>query len=152
MIDASSDPIIIPVVTPQTGDPSSSGRVRNLPVSMQAIPAWLEHRGNGRFAVKGVYAERGYVLLRDLYKAEDNAAGWEKYKRYLAAWKAGTARVSFPLDALPQEVQRRQSTLLADNEFGGEFAPAPKPTTGDAHPLPVKKAKAAKHEHEGAEA
>lgn len=137
--DASSDPIIIPVVTPQTGDPSSSGRVRNLPVTPQAIPSWLEPRGGGRYGVKGVYAERGYVLLQDLYKAEGNQEGWEKYKRYLAAWKAGTARVSFPLDALPQEVQRRQSTLLADNEFGGEFAPSPKPTTGDAHPLPTNK-------------
>jgi hypothetical protein len=139
MIDASSDPIIIPVVTPQTGDPSSSGRVRNLPVSDQAIPAWLEKRGGGRYAVKGVYAERGYVLLQDLYKAEDDEEGWAKYKRYLAAWKAGTARVSFPLESLPKEVQRRQRTLLADNEFGGEFATPPKPTTGDAHPLPVKR-------------
>lgn len=138
MIDAATDPIIVPVVTPQTGDPSSSGRVRNLPVSPQAIPAWLEPRG-GRYAVRGVYADKGYVLLQDLYTAEEDAAGWEKYKRYLAAWKAGTARVSFPLDALPREVQRRQSTLLADNEFGGEFAPPPKPTTGEAHPLPVAK-------------
>ena len=138
MIDASSDPIIIPVVTPQTGDPSSSGRVRNLPVSPQAVPAWLEPRGGNRYAVKGVYAERGYIKLEDLYKAENDAAGWEKYKRYLAAWKAGTARISFPLADLPAEVRRRQSVIV-DDEFGGEFTP--KPTTGDAHPLPAAKPK-----------
>lgn len=140
MIDASSDPLIIPVVTPQTGDPSTSGRVRNLPVCPQAIPAWLESRGGGRYAVKGVYADRQYVKLEDLYRAENNLEGWAKYQRYLAAWKAGTARVSFPLADLPQEVQRRQNVLV-DDEFSGEFAPPPKPTTGDAHPLPAAKGK-----------
>lgn len=139
MIDASSDPLIIPVVTPQTGDPSTSGRVRNLPVSPQAIPAWLEKRPGGRYAVKGAYAERGYHLLQDLYEAERNPAGWAKYQRYLAAWKAGTARVSFPLADLPAEVRKRQ-TVLVDDEFGGEFSPA-KPTTGDAHPLPAAKSR-----------
>jgi len=138
LLDASSDPIIIPVVTPQTGDPSSSGRVRNLPVSPQAVPAWLESRGGGRYAIKGVYAERGYVKLEDLYAAEDNVAGWERYKRYLVAWKAGTTRVRFPLSALPAEVRRRQ-TVIVDDEFSDEFAGTPKPTTGDAHPLPVAK-------------
>jgi len=141
MIDASSDPIIIPVVTPQTGDPGTSGRVRNLPVTPQAIPSWLEARGSGRYGIKGVYAERGYVKLQDLYEAEDDRQGWEKYKRYLAAWKAGTARVSFPVESLPREVQRRQRSVLVDDEFGGEFAPPSKPTTGEAHPLPAKKAK-----------
>ncbi len=140
MIDASSDPLIIPVVTPQTGDPSTSGRVRNLPVSPQVIPAWLEKRPGGRYAVRGSYAERGYVKLEDLYTAEHNPAGWAKYQRYLAAWKAGTARVSFPVADLPQEVIKRQ-TVLVDDEFGGEFAPAAKPTTGDAPPLPVAKRK-----------
>ncbi len=138
MIDASSDPIIIPVVTPQTGDPSSSGRVRNLPVSPQAVPAWLEPRGGGRYAVRGVYAEKGYIKLEDLYNAERKPEGWAKYKRYLAAWKAGTARVSFPIEDLPDEVRRRQSVIV-DDEFGGEFTA--KPTTGDAHPLPAAKPK-----------
>jgi len=139
MIDASSDPIVIPVVTPPTGDPSTSGRVRNLPVSPQAVPAWLEPRGGGKYAVRGVYAEKGYIKLEDLYHAEENAEGWAKYKRYLAAWKAGTARISFPLADLPREVQRRQTVSMADPEFGGEFSTPPKPTTGDAHPLPVAK-------------
>ncbi len=137
MIDASSDPLIVPVVTPQTADPSSSGRVRNLPVSAQAVPAWLERR-NGTWAVKGRFADHGYVLLHDLYVAEDNMEGWAKYQRYLAAWKAGTARIAFPFDALPKEVQRRQ-TVDAQDEFSGEFAPPTKPTTGEAQPLPAER-------------
>ena len=140
MLDASSDTLIIPVVTGPTGDPSTSGRVRNLPVSPQAIPAWLERRANGRYAVRGEYAERGYIKLEDLYAAEHNPDGWAKYQRYLAAWKAGTARISFPLADLPEEVRRRQ-TVTVDDEFGGEFARLPKPTTGDAHPLPAAKPK-----------
>lgn len=138
LLDASSDPIIVPVVTPQTGDPSSSGRVRNLPVSPQAVPAWLESRGGGKYAVRGVYADKGYVKLEDLYLAEENVEGWAMYKRYLVEWKAGKARISFPLSALPREVQRRQ-TAFVESEFGGEFSTPPKPTTGDAHPLPVAK-------------
>lgn len=140
MLDASSEPIILPVVTPQTGDPSTSGRVRNLPVSPQAIPAWLERRKDGRYVVRGEYAERGYVKLEDLYAAEHNPEGWAKYQRYLVGWKAGTVRVSFPLAALPEEVRKRQTTLV-DDEFGDEFSSPPKPTTGDAHPLPVAKPK-----------
>lgn len=138
MISVDSEPIIIPVVLPQTGDPSTSGRVRNLPVSPQVIPTWLEKRGGGQYAVKGVYAEKGYIKLEDLYKAEGDDAGWAKYQRYLVAWKAGTARISFPFESLPQEVQRRQSGVLVDLEFGGEFTPA-KPTTGEPHPLPAPK-------------
>ncbi len=147
LIDPNSKPIIVPVVTPQTGDPSTSGRVRNLPVSPQAMPAWLELRpgAHGKppyFGVKGIYADKGYALLQDLYEEESDAAGWNKYQRYIVAWKDGTARVSFPMADLPKEVQRRQSVQLVDNEFGGEFSPS-KPTTGEEHPLPVKKIKGA---------
>lgn len=143
MLNPNTPVQIVPVVLPQTGDPSNSGRVRNLPVSPQAIPPWLEYRPaiNGRpgyFAVKGSYADRGYRLLEDLYDEDGNPEGWAKYLRYIAAWKAGTARMSFPLEELPSEVQRRQAVQLVDNEFGGEFSPA-KPTTGEDHPLPVKK-------------
>ena len=142
MLDPNSQSIVISVVTPQTGDPSTSGRVRNLPVSPQAIPAWLELRPANEnrpayFGLKGKYADKGYAMLRDLYEAEGNREGWDKYQRYIAAWKAGTARVSFPFADLPAEVQRRQSIQLVDNEFGGEFS-AIKATTGEAHPLPKK--------------
>lgn len=107
-----------------------SGRVRNLPVSPQAVPAWLELRpaNNGRpayYAVRGVYYDRGYRLLRELYEAEQNPEGWAKYQRYLRAWDEGTARVSFPIADLPKEVQRRMTTHLVDREFGGEFAEKP---------------------------
>lgn len=144
MIDASAAPVIVPVVTPPTADPATSGRVRNLSVSPQAIPAWLERRAGGQYGVKGVFADRGYVLLRTLYEQEGNAEGWAKYQRYLAAWAAGTARISFPFEALPREVQRRQTVLAEDPEFARPSEFRVKPTTGAvATTKPARGAKAA---------
>lgn len=95
------------------------------------MPACLTRLANGVYVVKAEYAYKGYILLRDLYMAEKNPEGWAKYERYLAAWEAGTARVSFPFEDLPKEVQDRQTNSLVDDEFGGEFtAQKVKPTTG----------------------
>ena len=57
--DISSPPILIPIVLPHSGD-TSSGRVRNLPVSPQAVPRMLERRSGGAYGIKGSYAEKGY--------------------------------------------------------------------------------------------
>lgn len=141
MIDALSSPLIIPVVLPHSADPSNSGRVRNLPVSPQAVPAWLERRAGGAYAVRGVYADKGYVLLRDLYAAEHNDAGWAKYQRYIVAYQEGKTRSSFPQADLPAEVRKRQGEPLEQDEFADEFNV--KPTTGVVAPLPApRKAKA----------
>lgn len=129
LCDANAPSLIIPVVSPVSNDPGSSGRVRNLPCSPGSMPAQLERLRDGTFAVKAEWRRKGWVLLEELYDAEDNADGWAKYQRYLAAWQAGTARISFPFGDLPAEVQRRQSAAIADPEFGGEFAPKAK-TTG----------------------
>lgn len=135
LIDAGSSPLIIPIVLPHSGD-TSSGRVRNLPVCPQAMPRMLERRSTG-YGVRGEYADKGYVLLRDLYLAEDNAAGWAKYERYLAAWAGNKTRSPFPFADLPREVQRRQAEPMAGDEFADDFAAAPKATTGAVHPLPA---------------
>lgn len=118
MIDANSEPQIFPIVTPVSGDPAQSGQVVNLPVSPQAMPRQLESRGGGRYAVRGAYAEKGWVSLRDLYEAEGNHDGWAKYKRYIEAMAKGTARISFPVTELPKEVQRRRESAGGDDEFG----------------------------------
>jgi hypothetical protein len=127
--DANAPSQIVPVVSPVSNDPSSSGRVRNLPCSPGSKPAQLERLRDGSFAVKAEWHKKGWMLLEDLYDAESNAEGWAKYQRYLRAWQAGTARISFPFADLPVEVQRRQAAAVADSEFGGEFAPKAK-TTG----------------------
>ena len=134
LIDVGSTPLIVPIVLPHSGD-TSSGRVRNLPVSPQAMPRMLERRSTG-FGVRGEYADKGYVMLRDLYVAEGNAAGWAKYERYLDKWATNATRSPFPFADLPAEVRRRQMEPMADDEFADDFA-AVKPTTGAVHPLPA---------------
>lgn len=143
LVDASSSPQIIPVVSPVSADPANSGRVRNLPCSPASKPPQLEKLSDGSYAVRAEWARKGWVLLQSLYEAEDNTEGWAKYERYLKAWQTGTARVSFPVDALPVEVQRRMSMAMADAEFGGEFASKVKPTTGAASKSKTKSADAA---------
>lgn len=137
LIDVDSTPLIVPIVLPHSGDANSSGRVRNLPVSPQAVPRMLERRAGGGYGVRGAYAEKGYILLRDLYLAEGNAAGWAKYERYLAKWAANSTRSPFPFADLPEEVRRRQQQPLADDEFAEADEFKVKPTTGAAHPLPA---------------
>ena len=137
LIDAGSSPIIIPIVLPRSGD-ASSGRVRNLPVCPQAMPRMLERRNSEYgYGVRGVYADKGVALLRDIYLEEDLAAKWSKYVRYLAAWAKGETRSPFPFADLPLEVQRRQTEPMANDEFSDDFAFSPKATTGAAHPLPA---------------
>lgn len=127
-------PILVPVVLPHSGD-SSSGRVRNLPVSAQAIPRQLERRGSG-WAVRGAYTDKGFVLLRDLYTAENNPDGWAKYQRYLVAMQAGTTRSSFPVADLPAVVRKWQAEPMATDEFADDFAAAvpPRARTREAKP------------------
>lgn len=129
MLDPLAKVVRIPVCTPQTSNPTS-GRVRNMPVSPQALPPCLEVRpAHGDrpayLAVRGAYYDRGYRLLQELYEQDGNPEGWAKYQRYLRAWGEGTARVSFPVADLPKEAQRRMSTQLVDREFGGEFVDKP---------------------------
>lgn len=125
LIDVGSTPLIVPIVLPHSGD-ANSGRVRNLPVSPQAVPRMLERRQGG-YGVRGAYAEKGYILLRDLYIAEKNPDGWAKYERYLAAMAAGTTRSPFPVADLPAEVRRRQAEPMAHDEFADDFAAAVPP-------------------------
>lgn len=132
--DISSPPILIPIVLPHSGD-TNSGRVRNLPVSPQAVPRMLERRSGGAYGIKGSYAEKGYALLRDLYVAERNDAGWARYERYLKLMDNGTTRHAFPVAELPAEVRRRQAEPMALDEFADDFAPA----------IPVKSSKREGH-------
>lgn len=138
LYDANASSQIIPVVSPVSNDPGSSGRVRNLPCSPGSMPAQLERLRDGTYAIKAEWRRKGWLLLEELYEAENKAEGWAKYQRYLSAWQAGTARVSFPFADLPDEVRRRQSAAVADSEFGGEFAPKAKTTGATAKAKTIK--------------
>lgn len=120
---------IVPVVSPISNDPASSGRVMNLPCGGGTNHAQVEpvydRDGNVRdYAIRASYRERGWLTLKEAYMLDDDEEGWQKYQRYIKASQSGMTRHRFPPEDLPREVLRRQKVSLPD-----EFAPVA-PTTG----------------------
>jgi len=125
-------PRVVPVVTPASEDLSLSGKVRNLQVRGVDTSGWLAWDPEGGDDGKGDYAviKRGYTLLRDLYRDENNEAGWQMYKRYIKDWQTGKTIMSFPTHLLPKKVQDMQTGLVGADKPDPWRIPAPKPTTG----------------------
>lgn len=98
---------IVTIVTPETDDPATSGCVVNLPCAPTVTHESLM-RDRGQYYLRPGHVDAGYRLLKDLYVAEDNAAGWADYQAHVAAFQAGRRVGRFPLAKLPREVRRRQ--------------------------------------------
>jgi hypothetical protein len=136
MEDASARYRVVPVVSPISNDPNTSGRVRNLHtgggvVHKQIVPSPNSPSG---WEVHPSYGRAGWVLLHDCYLREEDEAGWNRYKKYLDHWAKGLTSSSFPEGWLPKEVQRRRKANAVD-EFaaaGDDFRV--KPTTGETTP------------------
>jgi len=110
---------IIPVVSPVSADPGNSGKVRNLAVGGginhdQLAPVRNHRNEIVGYELRAAYQRQGWILLEDLYRAEHDEGGWERYKRYLKDIRANPKRSlpSFPPHLLPQEVQRRMKASL----------------------------------------
>ena len=117
---------IVPIVSPATNDPSTSGRIKNL-----ACGGTIQHRQlmpvDGIYAVHPRWARQGWKLLEDFYLEESNPEGWKKYQRYIDAWRRNLIKVAFPQEDLPKAVRERQTCGVA-SEVASEFRV--KPTTG----------------------
>ncbi len=128
MIPPERPPTIVPIVTPQTDDPATSGRIRNLSCSPTVAHDWLLRDESG-YALRPSYTRAGYALLEDVYSQEGNPQGWARYQAYIAAWQSGKARRKpFPRSELPNEVLRRQA--CGDIDSAEETAKRSPPTTG----------------------
>lgn len=127
-IDADSDYVIVPIVSPASGD-SSSGAVRNLHCG-GGVNHKMLMRTRGGYSVHPDYAAKGYILLRDLFLAEKNEDGWKLYQRYLLVMQGKVpgerTRKSFPAAKLPAEVMKRRNAAKGD-AFDDIFDDAPKP-------------------------
>lgn len=147
---------VVPVVSPVSNDPNTSGRVRNLHVGGGVTHKQIQRAPNSPsgWAIEPSYGYAGWLLLQDVFIQENDLAGWERYKKYLDHWAKGLTNKSFPERWLPRLVQERRKSCAADefaDDFGGEeIAPEVrvKPTTGDtvppeARPKPAKGAKPA---------
>lgn len=104
---------LIALVTPITDDPATSGKIKHVPCSPTIKHKWLApyvtDSGTLDYTVEGRFARKGYILLRDLFEAEGDHAGWAEYEKHLADCSAGRARKPFPADKLPLEVRRRRA-------------------------------------------
>lgn len=121
---------IVPVVLPPSGDISTSGRIRNIPIRGADHSGWLTYADGFGWVLKREKELAGFRLLEDMYRAENNAEGWESYRRYLSDWRAGRTRSSFPSHLLPKQVQAWQRGEVAPEHRDPWFLPAPAPTTG----------------------
>lgn len=108
MIRPETSYVIVTVVTPETDDPATSGRVVNFPCSPTVSHELLEQSGDG-WTLRGRPREMGYALMHELYRQERNQAGLDKWLAHVAAFQAGKKVKPFPKEDLPREVIRRQA-------------------------------------------
>lgn len=112
-IDASTPPRIVPVVTPMTGDPRTSGKIKHLACAPQVTHSWLvqfedDDQGTVDYAIEPKAGRKGFVLLRDLFEAEGDHDGWAAYEKCMRKFGSYGAK-PYPEDKLPKEVLRRRA-------------------------------------------
>lgn len=108
---------VIPIVMPATGDPRTSGKIKYLQCAPQVTHSLLisyedEEQGRLEYGVEPKAARKGVSLLRDLFEAEGDHAGWAKLQRCMKTWGKHGA-IPFPDAELPKEVLRRRACAMA---------------------------------------
>lgn len=101
--------VIVSVVTPETDDPATSGRIVNHHCSPTISHESLEQTGPDRWTLRAAFRDRGYVQILDLYAQERNTEGAAAWLKYIADGQAGKRVKPFPKSLLPREVIRRQA-------------------------------------------
>lgn len=130
--------IVVSVVTPETDDPATSGRIANFPCAATITHEMLERTGPTTWTLRSTWRDRGYSMLGDLYAQERNPEGLAAWKAYVEAFQAGRRVAPFPKDKLPREVVRRQACGELDESQALLEAKRTAPVTGrmkkpDAH-------------------
>jgi len=101
--------VIVSVVTPETDDPSTSGRVINFPCSPTVSHPMLEASSSGGWNIRSEAMMLGYVTIQALYAREKNPGGAAEWDKLIADSQAGKRVGAFPREKLPREVLRRQA-------------------------------------------
>jgi len=109
MLQIETPYVIVSVVTPETDDPATSGRIVNHHCAPTISHESLEMVGPNRWTLRAAWRDRNYAMLLDLYAQERNADGAAAWTKYLADGQAGKRVKPFPRELLPREVIRRQS-------------------------------------------
>lgn len=109
MLSIKTEYTIVTIVTPETDDPATSGRVVNLPCSPTITHETLEQIGPSAWTLRSYARSRGYGMILEMYQQEgrsEDAADWIKQ---VADQQAGKRCKPFPREKLPKEVIRRQA-------------------------------------------
>lgn len=121
MITPETPYVIVSVVTPETDDPATSGRIVNHHCAPTISHESLEQIAPGQWTLRAAYRMRGYAMLLEIYAQERNPDGAAAWAKYIADGQAGKRVKPFPKELLPREVLRRQAcgetdeaTALAD--------------------------------------
>lgn len=118
MLKANTPYIIVSVVTPETDDPATSGKVVNYPCAPTISHDVIELTEEGQYLVRAAYAQRGYIAVLDLLKSEKDrdplsgltgAEKAERHRDYHARAQAGQRVGPYPREWLPREAIRRQA-------------------------------------------
>lgn len=121
--------VIVSVVTPETDDPSTSGRIVNFPCAPTVTHEMLM-RVDDTWMLQPKAAAIGYVTVKDLYQQERNGAGWDAWQAHVASWQGGKRFTPFPREKLPREVLRRQACGETDEALALELSKKTAPVTG----------------------
>lgn len=124
--------VIVSVVTPETDDPATSGRIVNHHCAPTISHESLEQTGPNRWTLRAAYRDVGYVQLLDLYAQERNTEGAAAWVKYIADGQAGKRVKPFPREKLPREVIRRQACGETDREQALDDANRTAPVTAKA--------------------
>jgi len=100
---------IVSVVTPETDDPSTSGRVINFPCAPTVSHEMLEQGAGLTWSLRGPWRDRGYATMESLYAQERNPEGAAAWAKFIADGQAGKRVGVFSREQLPREVLRRQA-------------------------------------------
>lgn len=121
--------IIVSVVSPETDDPATSGRVTNYPCAPTVSHPSLEQGDGLSWSLRGPWRDRGYVTMQALYEQERNSEGAAAWAKYIADGQAGKRVGVFPREMLPREVLRRQACGETDSARALEDAKRTAPVT-----------------------
>lgn len=138
MLKPEAQYVIVSVVTPETDDPATSGRVVNLPCAATITHPMLERTGPATWSLRAAYRDRGYTTMESCFAQEHNEVHAAEWLQLLDDTQSGKRVTAFPRHKLPKEVLRRQACGEIDTDQALEDAERTAPVTSKVSPRGTK--------------
>lgn len=130
MLSIKSPYTIVTIITPETDDPATSGRVVNLPCSPTVSHETVVQVGPNEWTLRPHARKNGYGMMLEFYAQERREADAAAWVKQIADEQAGKRCGPFPREKLPREVIRRQACGELDDVQALEDANRTAPVTG----------------------